>query len=99
MENFFSGCSKQLHCERPKDRFSDRHYLAVAGSQSTPAVRRYRVSRRCKLANWRWQNSLVGSGDASDELRYLARRQPEFLPQCDELPAAGEKVGGRDLLG
>jgi len=41
----------------------------------------------------------VGGGDASDEFRYHARKQPESLPQCDAFSLAGRTADGANLLG
>src|SRR6266850_230208 len=99
MEDLLGGFPQQLHLRRTKDCSPDRHHLAGAGCQPASAVRRDAFSRRRKLANRRRKDSLVGGGDAADEFRYHARKQPEFLPQCDALSPAGRTDGGANLLG
>src|SRR6267143_6848026 len=99
MEDILGGFAQQLHFRRTKDCSSNRHHLAGPCCQPGSAVRRDAFSRGRKLANRRRKDSLVGGGDAADEFRYYARKQPESLPQCDALSPAGGTDGGANLLG
>src|SRR5580698_10366643 len=99
MENILGECPQQLHSGRNENRPSDGHYLVGTQGRSAPAIRRNTISRRCKLANRSWQDSVVGLGDAADEFRYIAGRQSEPVPECDELSGAGQTIYRSHLLG
>src|SRR5580704_13375659 len=99
MENILSECSQQLHRGRSENRSAGRCDLAGTGCPSARAVRRSTVPGGRKLANRGRQSSVVGGGDTIDKFRNLKRRQPEFLPRCDELSDPGQTIYGAHLLG